>query len=202
MTPGLKLPGVVAVGASSFSTPPRRVPRLSRLALAGLLLLAACFPGGAAAETASEAQLRAAYLVNFLKYVEWPGARGGTVNICLFGRDSLGPYLAGYEGRQIAGRELRIRKVSSPEQLADCHELFIPETEEARIGAVLRWVDRQPILTVSDAESFARDGGGIALIRNDGRLQFEVNNDTLGRANLKASSQMLRLARQVFGASR
>lgn len=76
--------------------------------------------------------------------------------------------------------------MSSPEQLADCHELFIPETEEARIGAVLRWVDRQPILTVSDAQSFARDGGGIALIRNDGRLQFEVNNDTLGRANLES----------------
>jgi hypothetical protein len=53
--------------------------------------------------------------------------RGGTVNICLFGRDSLGPYLAGYEGRQIAGRELRIRKVSSPEQLADCQNCSFPK---------------------------------------------------------------------------
>lgn len=153
-------------------------------------------------EVTSESQLKAAYLVNFLKYVEWPGARGSIVNICLFGRDSLAPYLAGYEGRQIAGRELRIRKVSSPEQLAECHELFIPETEEARIAAVLRWVDRQAILTVSDAENFAREGGAIALIRNDGRLQFDVNNEALGRANLKASSQMLRLARQVVGANR
>lgn len=175
----------------------RRFIRNAALAAGIALAMPATF-----GEVTSESQLKAAYLVNFLKYVEWPGARGGTVNICLFGRDSLGPYLAGYEGRQIAGRELRIRKVSSPEQLADCHELFIPETEEARIAAVLRWVERQPILTVSDAENFARDGGAIALIRNDGRLQFEVNNDTLGRSNLKASSQMLRLARQVFGGSR
>lgn len=152
-------------------------------------------------EVTSESQLKAAYLVNFLKYVEWPTARS-TVNICLFGRDSLGPYLANYEGRQIAGRELHIRKVTSPEQLADCQELFIPDTEEARISAVLRWVDKQAILTVSDSENFVREGGAIALIRNDGRLQFDVNNDAIGRANLKASSQMLRLARQIIGSNR
>lgn len=152
-------------------------------------------------EVTSEAQLKAAYLVNFLKYVEWPGSRS-TVSICLFGRENLGHYLASYEGRQIAGRELRVRKVSGPDQLPDCQALFVPDTEEARIGAVLRWVDRQPILTVSDVETFVRDGGAIALIRNDGRLQFDVNAETINRANLKASSQMLRLARQVTGAAR
>lgn len=169
-----------------------------RLALAVSLALAMPSTFG---EVTSESQLKAAYLVNFLKYVEWPGSRT-TVNICLFGRDSLGPYLAGYEGRQIAGRELRVRKVTSPEQLTDCQELFIPETEEARISAVLRWVDRQAILTVSDSDTFARDGGAIALIRSDGRLQFDVNADALNRANLRANSQMLRLARQVIGSNR
>ncbi len=169
-----------------------------RLALAIGLALAIPSTFG---EVTSESQLKAAYLVNFLKYVEWPASRS-TINICLFGRDSLGPYLAGYEGRQIAGRELRIRKVSSPEQLTDCQELFIPETEEARVGAVLRWVDRQPILTVSDVETFTRDGGAIALIRTDSRLQFDVNHEAIGRAGLKASSQMLRLARQIVGGSR
>lgn len=170
----------------------------SKLALA--ISLAVAMPS-TFGEVTSESQLKAAYLVNFLKYVEWPGTRT-TINICLFGRDSLGPYLANYEGRQIAGRELHIRRVSSPEQLADCQELFIPETEEARISAVLRWVDRQAILTVSDSETFTRDGGAIALIRNEGRLQFDINNDAINRANLKASSQMLRLARQIIGANR
>ena len=103
---------------------------------------------------------------------------------------SLGPYLASYEGRQIGGRELHIRRVSSPEQLTDCQELFIPDTEEGRIAAVLRWSDKQAILTVSDSETFTRDGGAIALIRSEGRLQFEVNADALTRANLKASSQL------------
>ena len=87
-------------------TPLHRFIRNAVLAAGIALAMPATF-----GEVTSESQLKAAYLVNFLKYVEWPGARGGTVNICLFGRDSLGPYLAGYEGRQIAGRELRIRKV-------------------------------------------------------------------------------------------
>lgn len=178
---------------------PRALRRIAaQLALAVGLVLAIPSTFG---EITSESQLKAAYLVNFLKYVEWPGTRS-TVSICLFGRDSLGPYLANYEGRQIVGRELRIRKVSTPDQLADCQALFIPDTEEARIGAILRWVDRQPILTVSDVETFVRDGGAIALIRNDGRLQFDVNAEAINRANLKASSQMLRLARQVTGAVR
>ena len=179
--------------------PPGKINHLAcRLALAVML---ACSVPSTFGEVATAARLKGAYLVNFLKYVEFPGTRT-TVNLCLFGRDSLGPYLASYEGRQIGGRELHIRRVSSPEQLTDCQELFIPDTEEGRIAAVLRWSDKQAILTVSDSETFTRDGGAIALIRSEGRLQFEVNADALTRANLKASSQMLRLARQVTGMAR
>ena len=170
----------------------------SRIALATIVALATPSSFG---EVTTEAQLKAAYLVNFLKYVEFPGNRT-TVTLCLFGRDSLGPYLAGYEGRQVGGRELRIRRVNSPEQIADCQEIFVPDTEEARLAAVLRWVDKQPILTVSDAETFTREGGGIALIRADGRLQFEVNVEALNRAGLRASPQMLRLAKPMSGAAR
>lgn len=170
----------------------------SRIALAATLALAVPASFG---EATTEAQLKAAYLVNFLKYVEFPGTRT-TVNLCLFGRDSLGPYLAGYEGRQVGGRELRIRRVNSPEQIADCQELFIPDTEEARLAAVLRWVDKQPILTVSDAETFIHEGGAITLVRAEGRLQFEVSVEALNRAGLRASPQMLRLARPTGGATR
>jgi hypothetical protein len=169
-----------------------------RLAFLAAILVLAALP--AFGEVATESELKAAYLVNFLKYVEWPGTRP-TINLCLFGRDSLGPYLAAYEGRLIGGRELHIRKVSSPEQLADCQELFIPDTEEARIAAVIRWVGKQPILTVSDADTFTRDGGEIALISSEGRLQFDVNAEALSNASLRASPQMLRLARHIVGAA-
>jgi hypothetical protein len=168
--------------------------------LAALLVLGlAC--GLGLAEVNSEQQLKVAFLVNFLKYIEWPGT-GPTATICLFGRDQLGPYLASYEGRSIVGKELRVRRVNGPDQIADCQLVYIPDTEEARVGAVLRWLENKPVLAVSDADLFARQGGGIALVRSEGRLQFDVNADALSRAGLKPSSQMMRLARQVIGGTK
>ena len=163
-----------------------------------LLLLA--LPGVLGhAQVSSEPQLKAAFLINFLKYIEWPASSASTVTICLFGRDTLGAYLSSYEGRTIGGRELRIRRINGPDQVAECQLLFIPDTEDARFGAVLRWVESQPVLTVSDADAFTRQGGAIALVRLDGRLQFDINVDVLNRAGLKPHSQMMRLAHQVIG---
>lgn len=150
------------------------------------------------AQATTEQQLKAAYLVNFLKYIEWPESHA-RATICLFGRDVMSGPLAAYEGRLISGRELVLRRVSSPDQFGDCQILFVPDIEESRFAAVLRWTEGLPILTVSDAEYFARQGGGIALVREESRLQFDVNLDALGRARLKAASQMLRLARQIIG---
>lgn len=150
----------------------------------------------------SEPQLEAAYLVNFLRYVEWPEATRTHATICLFGRDTLGSILARQEGLMIGGRELRTRRVSSPDELASCQILFIPDVEEARLGVVLRWTQAQAILTVSDMEGFARAGGGIELVRSNGRIQFIVNATALGRSGLKPSSPMMRLAVQVIGGER
>ncbi len=166
--------------------------------IAVLLLLA--LPGMAShPQVSSEPQLKAAFVVNFLKYVEWPASSASTATICLFGRDTLGSYLSTYEGRLIGGRELRVRRINGPDQVAECQVLFIPETEDARVGVVLRWADGLPVLTVSDVDGFARQNGAIALVRADGRLQFDINVDVLNRAGLKPHSQMMRLARQVIG---
>jgi len=172
---------------------------LRKLAL--FLALWGAMSGGAFAQVNSENQLKAAYLVNFLKYVEWPG-NSTSMTICLFGRDTLGAYLASYESRMVGGRELHIRRGIGPDQVADCQLLFVPDNEEARYGVVLRWVDRQPVLTVSDAEIFTRYGGAIALVHADGRLQFDINLAVLNSAGLKPSSQLMRLARQVIGGTR
>lgn len=155
-------------------------------------------------QTMTEEQLKAAYLVNFLKYIEWPVAAASrpTHNICLFGRDILGPYLAVYEGRSINGREIRIRRVSNAEQMSDCHELFVPDAEDARLGVALRWSEKLSVLTVSDSDIFVREGGAIGLVASDGRMQFDVNLEALHRAGLKPSSQLMRLARRTVGAGK
>lgn len=154
------------------------------------------------AQPDTEPQLEAAYLVNFMKYVDWPTSSRSSNTICLFGRAALGPYLASYLGRSVGGRELQVRRVTKPDEMADCQLLFIPAVEEARLGAVLRWVENMPILTVSDQEGFARLGGGIELVHNGSRIQFIVNLNPLARNGLIPGSQMLRLAQRVIGIDR
>ena len=83
--------------------------------------------------------------------------------------------------------------------MSDCHEVFVPDTEEARLGVVLRWSEKWPVLTVSDSEVFVREGGAVGLVASDGRLQFDVNLDAMHRAGLKPSSQLMRLARRTVG---
>lgn len=156
----------------------------------------------AIAQPDSEPQLEAAYLVNFMKYVEWPANGRTSTTICLFGRDTLGSYLAGYEGRSVGGKELRIRRANSPDDMSNCQLVYIPDVEEARVGAVLRWIQGMPILAASNADGFARAGGGIELVRSSGRVQFIVNAETLSRHSLIPSSQMLRLAQRVLGGDR
>ena len=98
---------------ASFPPGDRRIWRgaLPRRAIAvlcgGGLVLALLNPLAASAQAVPEPQLRAAYLVNFMKYVEWPGG-GATATICIYGRDTLSAHLAPYEGRSVQGRELRV----------------------------------------------------------------------------------------------
>ena len=168
-------------------------------AVLALLLFLAGTP--AFGQAASESQLKAAYLVNFLKYVEWPGPPA-TMTICLLGRTGLESHLAPYEGRSINGRELRVRRVANREQATDCQELFVPESEEARAAEALAWVAGKPVLTVGEAEDFLAKGGGIVLVAAEGRIQFELSQDAVKRAGLKVDSPMLRLARRVVGGPR
>ena len=150
----------------------------------------------------SEPQVEAAYLVNFMKYIDWPTNNRTTTTICLFGRDTLGSFLAGYEGRSVGGRELRIRRANSPDDISNCQLVYIPDVEEARVGVVLRWLQNTPVLAASNVDGFARAGGGIELVRGTGRVQFIVNVEALSRNGLTPSSQMLRLAQKVIGVER
>lgn len=183
---------------------PSRTNRCRNLAAQCRLFVLLLFGWGGliGAQPNSETRLEAAYLVNFMKYVEWPVSSRTTNTLCLFGRDTLGSHLAEFEGRMVGGKALQIRRVYSPDDMPGCQLLFVPDVEEARLGAVLRWAKGFSVLTVSDIEGFARQGGGIELVRNNGRVQFSVNAESLAQAGLKPGSQMMRLALRVYGVER
>lgn len=173
----------------------------SRLRLWLAVTALALSPATTGAETASEAQLKAAYLVNFFKYVDWPTA-GGYATICLVGPDTLGRHLAAYAGKTVVGREIRIRHLAPGDPTTECQELFFAEGSDDHGGTLIKGATRQAVLTVGEAPAFVQEGGAISLLRSDNRLFFDINLGVVHQAGLRINPQMLRLAREVVGGSR
>ncbi|MCB1940215.1 MAG: YfiR family protein, partial [Rhodocyclaceae bacterium] len=115
----------------------------------------------AAQSPPSEYQLKAAFLLNFARYAEWPSLPSGSLKVCLYGRDPFGAALSSLEHRQVQGREVKVVLLGSIEQASACQLLFISDSEERRSATLLRSLAGTPVLTVSDMEGFVDEGGGI-----------------------------------------
>jgi len=145
----------------------------------------------------SEYQVKAAFLLNFGKYVEWPASAlaPDALAICVLGTDPFGAALdQTLAGRRIGGRRLQARRVTDVSQARGCNILFVGRAKPARLDAVFSGLEGQPILLVGEQERFARKGGIINFIEVDQKIRFEINEAAARRARLKISSQLLKLA--------
>ncbi|MBL8313828.1 MAG: YfiR family protein [Rubrivivax sp.] len=175
--------------------PDRWWPRLLGLALAG------CIAAGQAQTPLSETQAKASALFNFARYVEWPerafASREAPLVFCLAGRDSLAAGVATFDGRSLGGRTTQLRRVLGAEDVRGCHVLYVGESEERRLLPMLRAAAGEPVLTVSDVGGAGELGGAITIVLDDGRIRFDINRAALEQAQLRASSNLLRLARNT-----
>lgn len=148
-----------------------------------------------------EQQAKAGFVFNFARYVEWPerafASRESPLVICVLGRDVFGSALTAVEKRQIQGHPLLVRVGITTETARGCHVIFFSDSEHRRLAPILRTLGSEPILTVSDIDGFIDVGGAIGLVQGEQRLEFEINRDALDQAQLKASSNLLRLARNL-----
>ena len=179
---------------------PRRIRRLILLAA----LLGPCVAQAAGRPPAlPESEIKAALVLNFARYVEWPAAALGGADapyvICHMGQERLGAAFAALDGRMLKGRAVRVRVGVDPADARGCHLAFLADTPARGLMPVTRALATQGILTVSDLDGFIDAGGAIGIVPGEDRLQFEVNRDTLDRAGLTASSQLLKLARSLIG---
>jgi hypothetical protein len=163
--------------------------------------LALMTTAGTHAQSLSEAQLKAGLLLNFARYVEWPeGTFAGPTDpmqFCQMGRDSLGSAFTALEAKQINGRPIRIKNAMTADEARSCHVLFVSDSEERRIVPLLKSLADRPLLSISDISGFTELGGCIGIVQGETRLQFEVNRKSLEQSRLKASSQLLKLARNL-----
>ena len=179
-------------------------PTLRRPGLPVLLTLLAVLlsASSAAAQAASEYEVKAAFLYNFTKFVEWPpeafAARSSQLKVCILGSDPFGRSLESViQGEEVQGRRLMLLRVNTLYDPGLCHILFISRTERERIPSILASVADAPVLTVSETDGFVDQGGTINFRILDGKVRFEINQGAAERAKLKVSSKLLSLATRV-----
>jgi hypothetical protein len=173
------------------------IPRALAVVAAVLLSSAAH-----AQQKATEADVKVAYLFNFAKFTEWPPAvlpAGGALTICVLGDDDFGVALTVLETKTVQGRTVRIRRGLRAEDVRGCHVLYFGVVDERMAADARRMAETHGTLTLGDSEGFVERGGMVALVKVDNRIAFDVNVEATQRANLKLSSQVLKLARIVRG---
>ena len=168
-----------------------------------ILFLAAMGPGRAQAQS-REYQLKAAFLFNFAQFVKWPPGAFLTADapfdIGILGDDPFGPALEEtVQGATIDNHRMTVVRAQKIEELKDCQMIFVSRSEEGHMGEILTQLDSRPILTVSEIDSFAQDGGDIDFYLSDGKVRFEINPQSAQRCGLRISSQLLSLGKIVTG---
>jgi len=162
---------------------------------------ALCSAPREACAASSEYQVKAAFLYNFMKFVEWPGdglSNPGTLTLGILGRDPFGDALDEVRDKTAKGRRVAVLHLRSIEEAKECDLLFVCASERGRLPQILRAVQNARVLTVADQEGFCQAGGIINLVFVNNRVGFEVNVAAATRVRLRVSSQLLKLARLVL----
>lgn len=178
--------------------------RMALLGLAGVAVWAGARGNPLPATAHSEYEVKAAYLFNFGRFVEWPrdtpAGRANEFTICVLGRDPFGAALdATVAGENIDGKSVIVRRISKAADAADCHVLFISSSEDRQLHQILSALGKLSILTVSDAAHFLQQGGMVEFILVDQRIRFAVNLAAAQEARLNLSSELLKVAAEIRG---
>jgi len=181
------------------------LPLLLLALLAGLTCRTAAEPAAIeGAYTPQGNELRAAFVYQFLKYVEWPDsvkpAPGEPLVIGVLGEQPIRDALSRFSAQSVAGHPLRIRHFEPGEDVEYCHLLFVGQSKRYVAKNVLEAIEGPGTLTVGDARDFLEAGGMIELRVVDNRIRFDVNLAPSKAAGLNISSRLLRLALRVEGA--
>jgi hypothetical protein len=181
-----------------------RAHGLSRLLwlAATLLALFQNFDGLLLAQDFTESQVKALFLLNFTKYVEWPTNAfeddSTPITIGILGTSKVQDELEKIVvGRTTAHRPIVVRRIESPSDFSDCQVLFVSSSETKHLAEILRRLHKLPVLTVGETEQFLDAGGMINFVPKDGKIRLTINLVAARDANLQISSKLLSVADAV-----
>ncbi|HEY3221672.1 MAG TPA: YfiR family protein [Gemmatimonadales bacterium] len=153
---------------------------------------------------ASEYQVKAVFLFNFVQFVDWPSPavsdsqRPPPLLIGILGTDPFGPFLEeAVRGERLGARPIQLRRYRAIADIGECNVLFISRSENERVPEILSVLKNRPVLTVSDGDAFADHGGMIQFVTDKNRIRLRINLEAAQAANVTISSKLLRVAEIV-----
>jgi hypothetical protein len=153
----------------------------------------------------SEYEVKALWLVNCARFVEWPERAFGSAaqspfDVGVLGKDPFGEYLdKAFEGKVVKGRPFVLKRLSSDRELKSCHILFVAGSERKRTRGLLSKLRGAPVLTVGETDEFLDHGGMVQFVRKERTIRFAVNLEPAQGARVYLSANLLKVAVSVRG---
>jgi len=145
-----------------------------------------------------EYQIKAAFLYNFAKFVDWPDEafpnEQASLDFGVLGADPFAASLDSLSGKIAKGRTLEIKRLKTAEEARMCHILFISASETNRLAQILETLKGSSVLTVGEAGRFTQLGGIIKFKTVENKVRLEINEDAASRSGLKIPSRLLNVA--------
>lgn len=165
------------------------------LKIISFLLLLCCFRNGTVQAQANQESLKAVFIYNFTRYIEWDNLdTENTFIIGIMGTSALDrPIEAIAKSSVIKNKKIILKRFSSPEDISYCHILFVPREYPVPLRTVSDKVDKK-VLIIGEKPGAARQGASINFTVVNDKLKFEISQYAIASAGLKASSQLLKLA--------
>lgn len=169
---------------------------MRRVTICAIAVALLAEPAVSFADESLEYQVKAAFLFNFLKFVEWPAAAPDKPWVIgVLGHDPFGAVLdETVRGKTVKGRTVQIRRYPRSGEVKDCDILFIGRAEFERMVSAAQPVPSQAgLLTVGEAPGFRKSGGAVNLYLEDNRVHFRIQASAATAAGLRVNVQLLRL---------
>jgi hypothetical protein len=178
-------------------------PIRSWLMLLGVAFLVTRGNELAYSQAISEDQVKAAYLFNFAKFVEWPQETfpdaTAPIHLCVLNDPTIGSELSQIvKDKHISGRSIVVAQIQNGEQGRSCQILFINSAQNSQIEHILKVLQGASVLTVGEATQFVEQGGIVNFVIQDDQVHFQVNHKAATQSRLRMSARLLSVAKLVI----
>jgi len=184
------------------SSPLSSVLRRWLMVLIGFAMLCLSVTSGRGAEALKEYELKAAFVYNFSKFIEWPTNRlhGASTPfvVAVAGTSPCAAELGKIaKERKVNGRTIIVKTVQTPAEARDAQVLFVAASEDSRLKEWLAGIHGAGVLSIGESERFSKEGGMINFLLEGEKIRFDLNIDQAEDTGLKISAQLQKLARTI-----